>query len=138
MNQSCCATSARRARRRKTKSRSTATRRQACVQRPRSVPDAPGRLEDDFQLAPLLVVAEIITRHARSETALRAQRELVDVDEAAGLLDAALQGVHRLDLAGLGRDQAQHDDRRLAERALGHEAQWLEAAGAGGVVLQQE
>ena len=88
---------------------------------PRSVPDAPGRLQDDLQLAPLLVMAEVVARHARSETALRADRELGDVDEAARLLDAAQQRLHRLDLAGLGRDQAQHDDRRLAERALGHE-----------------
>src|SRR6266508_2021253 len=63
---------------------------------------------------------------AGREAALRAERELVEIDRAARLLDAAHEGVGGLELRDLGGDEPEHDS--LSRR---HRAQRLEAARAG-------
>ncbi len=67
------------------------------------------------------------------EAALGGEADLVEVDEAAGLLDAALEGVLGFELASLGGDEA--EDYGFA---LGDEAQGLEAARARVVVFEEE
>ena len=101
--------------------------------RPPSAPDLLGDLHDLAQLGPLLLLAERVALDGRGEAALRREAELVDVDELRGLLDAALEQVLALELALLGRDEAEHDE--LARR---HEAQRLEAARARVVPLHEE
>ena len=81
----------------------------------------------------LLLDAERVALDGRGEAALRREAELVDVDVLRRLLDPALEEVLGLELARLGRHQAEHDD-----LALGHEAQRLEAARAGVVPLHEE
>src|SRR5581483_9915606 len=69
----------------------------------------------------------------RCEAALRADRELVQGQEPARLLDAPLQEVRPLDRRGFRAYQAKDRDRSRA-----HEAEGLEAAGALRVVFEQE
>ena len=70
--------------------------------------------------------------HGAGETALRRKGELLERHEFCGLVDAALDVVLLLELAELGRHQAEHDD--LAFR---HMAQWREITRALVVVLEK-
>src|SRR3954469_10225585 len=81
-------------------------------------------LHDEPQLVDLLLDGEGVALDRGREAALGREAELVEVDVLGGLLDPAFQEVLALELALLGRHQAEHDD-----LALGHEAQRLEAAG---------
>src|SRR3712207_2027471 len=96
-------------------------------------PDLLGGLDDECQLGDLLVPGQGVALHGRGEAALRGQRQLLQRDVPRGLVDAPLEVVLVLQLGALGGDQAQDD--ALARR---HEAQRLEAAGAGVVVLEEE
>lgn len=92
-----------------------------------------GRLDDEPQLGPLVLLGQRVALHRGGEAALRRQRELLEGDVPAGLIDAPLKVVPGLQLWPLRRDQAEHHD--LAGR---DEPQRLEAAGAGVVELQKE
>ena len=76
---------------------------------------------------------ERVALDGRGEPALRRQAELVERDVPRRLLDPPLQLVLVLELAALRGHEPEHDE--LARR---HEAQRLEAAGAGVVVLEEE
>src|SRR2546429_4674997 len=82
-----------------------------------------GDLDDHAQLLPLLLLGEHVAVLGGGETALRRERELLEVDEFRRLVDAALDRVLAFELAGLRGDEAEHHG-----LALRHEAQRLEAA----------
>src|SRR5262245_38423446 len=96
-------------------------------------PDLTRHLDNASELgAPhLLADADVLGRAGR-EAALRAERELLELDIAARLLDATLDEVGSLELGDLGGDQAKHHE--LAGR---HRAQRLEGACACVVILQK-
>src|SRR3954471_6753014 len=50
-----------------------------------AAPHRVGRLQDTLELAPLVVLRQ---RHALAETALRAERELIERQRSGGLVDA--------------------------------------------------
>src|SRR5690606_36029928 len=77
---------------------------------PRSLPDVGGDLDDLAHLRPLLVVREDVALLRRREAALRAQRELIERGELGRLVDPALDVVRPLEVAGLRRDEPEHDD----------------------------
>src|SRR2546429_1170800 len=91
-----------------------------------------GDLDDHAQLLPLLLLGEHVAALGGGETALRRERELLEVDEFRRLVDAALDRVLAFELAGLRGDEAEHHG-----LALRHEAQRLAAAGALGVVFPE-
>src|SRR5499427_10424993 len=86
-------------------------------------PDLLRGLNDQPELVPLLLLAEVVALLGGGEAALRGQAQLVDVHEPRGVLDPPLQLVLALQIAALGGDQPEHDP--LAPR---HEPQRLEAA----------
>src|SRR6476661_6902503 len=96
-------------------------------------PDVLGDRQHELELAPLVVLADEVAADARGEAALRAEREPLDRHEGGRLLDAALDLVGRLHVAGLRGEEAEHDDRVVAD-----EPQRLEPAGAIRVVLEHE
>src|SRR3954466_12182358 len=104
---------------------SPARRRSARAPTRSAAPDLVGDLHHAPQLGHLLLVGEGVALDGGREAALRREAQLVDVDVLRGLLDAALELFAVLQRARLRRDEAQ--DHHLA---LGHEAQWLEAAAA--------
>src|SRR5829696_9404369 len=93
-------------------------------------PDFACDLHAPPELGALLVLAQQVAQLRIGEAALRRQAELVDRCELGRLVDAALELVLALQLAGLRRHDAQHDLLALREKA-----QRLEAAGAVGVVF---
>ena len=96
-------------------------------------PDVLGDRQHELELAPLVVLADEVAADARGEAALRAEREALDGHEGGRLLDAALDLVGRLHVAGLRGEEAEDDDGVVAD-----EPQRLEPAGAIGVVLEHE
>src|SRR5208282_5046879 len=80
-------------RRRATGSKLFAARRTCFV-----TPHFACNFNDQTQLRELLVFGEAISFGRARETALRAERELVEIDEFRGLVDAALQQVLRFQL----------------------------------------
>jgi hypothetical protein len=54
-----------------------------------SIPRLLGRVDDQLELGPLLVFSEVIAFPRGGESALRANSELIEGDEAAGLIDSA-------------------------------------------------
>src|SRR6185312_12539943 len=93
-------------------------------------PNLGRQFHDHPQLCPLLVLGEHIALLGRSKSTLRRQAELVERHIFRRLVDAALELVLALQRATLRSDEAEHDN-----LSLGHEAQRLEAAGAGAVEL---
>src|SRR4029078_8868766 len=91
----------------------------------RARPPLAGPPDRETQLRSLLVGAEVVALHGGGEAALRRETELVEIHVLRRLLDPALELVLGLQLAALGRDEAEHDD-----LVLGDEAQRLEATGA--------
>src|ERR1700704_6107741 len=87
-------------------------------------PDLPGApylfrsLDDQAQLRCLRLTRDLITMHGARKAALRRQTELVERQHFSCLVYFSLQRVLGLELAKLGRDQAQNDG--LPRR---HEAQ---------------
>src|SRR5712692_2983093 len=78
-------------------------------------PDPASHLEHALQLAELLVDGHPRRTRpdARREPALRGDRELLQGEVLAGLLDAPREVVHRLQLRLLRADQAEHRDLAL-------------------------
>src|SRR5690606_7452876 len=72
-------------------------------------PDRAGDLDDALELAPLLFLGERVAVVRAREAALRRQAQVLERDEARGLLDPALEHVLRLEFAGLRGDEAEHD-----------------------------
>src|SRR6185312_557608 len=68
-----------------------------------------GDLDDQLQLAPLVLLGEDVALDGRGEAALAREAELLERRVARRLLDAALEVVLRLELAALRRHQAEHD-----------------------------
>src|SRR5262245_39675479 len=95
-------------------------------------PHLVGNLYDHPQLRPLLVLGERVAFLARGKAALRAEAELIEIDELARLLDAPLDPVLGFELSGLRRHQPQHHG-----LALAHAPQRLEGTGAVGVVFHE-
>ncbi len=91
------------------------------------------RLLNDFELSPLLVFAQHISGDAGRETALRAERELTDVDEPRRVFNPAHKLVDRFDSSRFGGHQTEHDNDLFAD-----ESERLEAAGPFGIVLEQQ
>src|SRR6185312_5916118 len=73
-------------------------------------PHLRGGLQDELQLAELLVGGQVVALARGREAALRREAELVDVHVLRGLLDAALEVVLALELRALRRHEAEHDD----------------------------
>src|SRR5579862_4756395 len=90
-----CSTSSARRRRLRAWPRTTS----GCPQRPSSEPgvrlppDLVGHLDDQPQLLGLLLASERVALHGGGEAALRRETELVDVEEAGGLVDPAPEQV---------------------------------------------
>src|SRR5215475_7566452 len=74
-----------------------------------SAPDLLGKVDDHPQLGPLLLLGQHVALLARSEAALRAQAQLIEIDHPGGLVDAPPDQVPVLEPAGLGGDEAEHD-----------------------------
>src|ERR1700681_1293789 len=101
-------------------------------------PDLPGApylfrsLDDQAHLRCLRLTRDLITMHGARKATLRRQTELVKRQHFSCLVDFSLQRVLGLELAKLGRDQAQNDG--LPRR---HEAQRRKIARAGIVVFEE-
>src|SRR5579875_2705655 len=105
----------------------------ATPESPSGAPDLVGHLNDQLQLGLLLVEREIVSLLGGGEPALAGDAELVGVDVAGCLLDAALEHVLVLQLRALGGDHPQ--DHALV--APGQEAQRLERAGPLVIELEE-
>src|ERR1051326_8431888 len=82
-------------------------------------PDPARGVDEQLELAALVVPREEVAARGRGEPALRAQREALDRHVPARLLDPAQELVLRLELRRLRRDQPEGDGlpaRREAER----------------------
>src|SRR3954468_15827588 len=96
-------------------------------------PHLPRRFDYQLELALLVVLGEQVADNVGREATLRADRELVERDEARGFVDPPLDLVDLFELRDLRADQAEHHD-----PALGDEAQRLKTARTRAVVFQQE
>src|SRR5690606_12419318 len=86
-----------------------------------STPYRPRHVHDELQLVTLLLHGDLVAVHRAAESALRAERELLDRRVLRGLLDAALEIVGVLELAELGGHQSQHHGLVLRQEAQGLE-----------------
>src|SRR2546426_1638574 len=98
-----------------------------------AAPDFARRLDHSPELRFLLREAQSAAARVAREAALRRERQVLQRKVQGGLVDAPPEEILRLQDRRLGRDQAQYH--LLVPR---HEAQRLEAAGALGVVLEEE
>src|ERR1700733_14532977 len=98
-----------------------------------SAPDASRGIGDQLQLCPLLLFGEEIAFGGGSETALRADRKILERDKARSLFDAPREVVGGFELRQFRADQAEDDG-----FSLGHEAQRHECSRAVIVVFEQE
>src|SRR5713226_2321678 len=73
-------------------------------------PNRSGDASHQLELAFLLFVTDPVALHGRSEPTLRAQRQSLEWDKAAGLLDSDLQRGLGFELWFLGRHQAEDGD----------------------------
>ena len=92
----------------------------------------PGDVDDEFELAPLILRGHRVTLLDAREPALRAELETLHRHVAARLLDAVQHVLAALHVGGLRADQAQHD-----VLVGGDVSQRLEAAGALAVVFHE-
>src|SRR5262249_289379 len=90
-------------------------------------------LDDQRELAALVLDGERVAGEIAGEAALRAQTQALERHAARRFVDAALEGVLGLKLRRLGRDEAEHD--RLSGRQV---AQRPEVPGARRVVFHEE
>src|SRR5204862_8135427 len=90
-------------------------------------------VDEQLELAPLVVPRDLVSRGDRGEAALRAEGQAIDGDVFRRLVDPPEEIVLRLELRGLRGDQAEDDGLVLRD-----EAKRLEAAGALAVVLQEK
>src|SRR5688572_3479287 len=72
-------------------------------------PDLPRGFHDELELAALFLERQRVALGDAGETALWAERHVVEVDVLRCLVDAPLDQLLRLELARLGGDEA-HDD----------------------------
>ena len=105
----------------------------AFIRRRGSTPDLARRFDDQFQFLRLIGLAQRIAGDRRGKAALRADRELRQIDVTRGVVDAAAQIVVTLQRRRLAADEAEHD-----ALVLRHKPQRLEIAGARRVVFEQE
>src|SRR5512134_1743881 len=98
-----------------------------------ATPDLGRRLDDERELALLVVRGNPVAFYRAREPALRAQREPLERNEPRRLVDAALELVLRLEPRLLGGDEPEHRGLPRAEVA-----ERLERAGARRVVLDEE
>src|SRR5581483_66483 len=96
-------------------------------------PDLLCNFHDQPELVGLLLAREHVALHGRGEAALRRETQLLEVDVAGGLVDAAAQKLALLEFATFGGDEPQHH-----YLSLWHKAQWLEASRASVVPLHEE
>src|SRR6185295_2544726 len=96
-------------------------------------PDLACHFDDALELAPLLILAQLVAVVRAREAALRRQAQVFQRHVARSLVDAPLQRFLRLERARLGGDEAEHDVLPLRQPA-----QRLEAAGALAVVFHEE
>src|SRR5262249_44587582 len=99
---------------------------------PLLAPDRSRRLENAFELAPLILLRDHDMVET-AETALRTERELLDRQVSRGLLDPTLDQIERLEIGPLGGGEAEQCD-----LALWHERQRRKAARALVVIFEQE
>src|SRR5207248_10794211 len=92
-----------------------------------------GTTADDFELAPLIVLAQEIANDVGGEAALRANGELVERDELRRLVDAPLERIDALELRYFRADEPEHH-----HLALGYKPQRRKTARARTVVFEQE
>src|SRR5690349_2086427 len=104
--------------------------KQSCL---RSAPDLACGLDDKLELAPLIILGELVAADRRGEAALRRQRQPLQRDIFRRLIDPALQRVLALQRRLLAGDET--EDGHLV---AGQMAQRLEAAGTVGVVFEEE
>src|SRR5437763_13609662 len=98
-----------------------------------AAPDLARDVDAQLELCLLLLDGEVVAVVRAREAALRREAHVLERHVLRGLIDTALEMVLALELRQLGADEAEHDF-----LALRHEAQRLEAAGALGVVLEEE
>src|SRR5262245_4257749 len=79
--------------------------------RSRRPPDRVCRFEDALELSPLLILGERNVSHP-TEAALRTDRQLIDRDVPARLVNAAPEHIEGFQIGGLCRDKS--EDRDLA------------------------
>src|SRR4030095_14531940 len=119
------------------RSRAPPSRRSACLpgrELPfHSFPHLPRDLHHALELAPLLVLAELVAVVGAGKTALRRKAQVFERHELRRRVDLPFQDILVFQDAGFRRHQAEHH--LLASR---HEAQRLEAAGALAVELHEE
>ena len=72
-------------------------------------PHPPRYIHHQAQLGPLVFFRDQVALDRAGEAALRADRQAVQIDEFAGLVDAAAQRVGIFKCAALGRHQAKDD-----------------------------
>src|SRR6186713_2484368 len=96
-------------------------------------PRGRGDVDDELELAPLVVGRDGVALLDAREPALRADGQALGRDDLRRLLDPAQDVVLALELGGLRAHEAQ--DRGRARREV---PQRLEAAGALAVVLEEE
>ena len=99
----------------------------------RRAPDLFADGHDELELAPLVVLGELVAVVGAGEPALRAQGEAVEGHDLGGLVEAAADHVGVLELGRLRRDEP--DDGGLRR---GEVAQRLEPAGPVAVELEEE
>src|SRR5262249_35219337 len=91
------------------------------------------RFDHARKLAALVGLAQRVARNATGEAALRAYRQLVEIDITRRLLDPTAQEIEAFRLGRLAADEPEHD-----AFSLGDETQRREIAGARRVVFKQE
>ena len=89
--------------------------------------------QQNLKLLPFDMLRQLRHADTAGKPALRTDRQLFNGQILRSLIDAALHRVDQLELFRFGRDHAQNRD-----RALSHEAQWLEGACSLGVVFKQQ
>ena len=92
-----------------------------------------GGFNDKLQLGPLLFFGQEVAFHGGSESALRAERELLERKEAGCFVDSPKKIVLALEFGPLRADEAEDND-----FAFRNKAQRLKGAGALVVVFEQE
>ncbi len=93
-------------------------------------PNFLGNINYERELRPLLVFGQQIAFFGTRKAALRAETQLIEIDEFGSGFNPALDFVFGFELAGFGCDQSEHD-----LLSLGNQPLRLEATGAVGIVF---
>jgi hypothetical protein len=100
--------------------------------RDRLAPDVTSGGNEQVELALLHVEPHAAIAIEGGEAALRTKPQSVQIDDAAGLVDAALERFLGFELGNLGADEADYGDGVARQ-----EAQWREVPGARSVVFEE-